>query len=458
MLNRRDAMMRLGRLGLGALTLPQLIGHEVARGSSLSHSDKKRSCIYSFLWGGPPQQDMWDMKPDAPQGVRSLFQPIDTVVPGIRICDQMPLLAKQTDKLAIVRSLTHNSDVHEASVYHMLTGKQNPTLVVPRNRRNRNDFPNLASIVSYFTEPGNVPTSVTVPRPIGHDGVTYSGTYSGFLGPRYDAMELREAPSSTEPPTHPISLSQELNTSRLLARRGLLDTIEAQDRLLQKSGDGPDAFYEQAFAMLSSPAAKRAFNVNLEPPAVRDRYGRNEYGESFLLARRLVESGVRIVSVIWMYLLPNGGVSNVWDNHGGTESLGGITGYAMLKEKDCLPPLDQALSTLLEDLHERGMLDDTLVVAAGEFGRTPKINGNQGRDHWARTQSALLAGGGIKGGQVYGATDSQAAFVKDSPVSPEDFLATIYESLGIPPASEIRDRSNRPYRITEGKPVRALFA
>src|SRR5262249_45898066 len=156
-------------------------------------------------------------------------------------------------------------------------------------------------------------------------------------GPRYDPMELREAPSSAEAPMHPVSLSQELNTSRLLARRGLLDSIEAHDRTLQESG-GPDAFYEQAFAMLSSPAAKRAFNVYLEPTVTRDRYGRNEYGESFLLARRLIEAGVRFVSVIWMYLLPGGGVSNVWDNHGGTGSLGGITGYAMLKEKYCLPP------------------------------------------------------------------------------------------------------------------------
>src|SRR5439155_16362620 len=229
-------------------------------------------------------------------------------------------------------------------------------------------------------------------------------------------------------------------------------------RLLQNSGERGDAFYEQAFAMLSSPAAKRAFNVNLEPPMVRDRYGRNEYGESFLLARRLVEAGVRIVSVIWMYLLPKGGVSNVWDNHGGTGSLGSITGYAMLKEKYCLPPLDQAMSALLEDLHERGMLDDTLVVAVGEFGRTPKINATQGRDHWGRTQSALLAGGGIRGGQVYGATDSQAAFVKDNPVSPEDFLATIYAALGVAPGAEIHDRDGRPYGVTEGAPVEALFA
>src|SRR5438874_316809 len=234
MLNRRDAMMRLGRLGLGALTLPQLLGHEAALAAAPGGSkSKQRSCIYVFLWGGPPQQDMWDMKPDAPQGIRSLFQPIDTVVPGLRICDQMPLLAKHTDKLAIVRSLTHNSDVHEASVYHMLTGKQNPTLVVPRNRRNRNDFPNLPSVVSYFTPPGELPASVTVPRPIGHDGVTYSGTYAGFLGPRFDPLEMRPANRSTEQASHPTETSPELNATRLLARGGLLQRLENQDRLVQ---------------------------------------------------------------------------------------------------------------------------------------------------------------------------------------------------------------------------------
>jgi hypothetical protein len=460
MLNRRDAMLRLGQLGLGALTLPGLLGNESAHAEFKGRRGKARSCIYTFLWGGPPQQDLWDMKPDAPQGIRSLFQPIKTVVPGIHICDQMPRLAKQMGKVAVVRSLTHDSDVHEPSVYHVLTGKQNSTLISPRNQRRRSDFPNLPSIVSYFTPPGDLPTTVTVPRPIGHDGVTYAGTYAGFLGPRHDAMELREAPNSSDPPTHPIRLDNALDSSRLIARRGLLDLIEEQDRLLQgsKSTEGIGGCFEQAFRMLSSPSAKRAFDLDLEPPAVRDRYGRNEYGESFLLARRLIESGVRLVSVIWLYIMPNGRVANVWDNHGGTGGLGGITGYAMLKEKYCIPPLDQGYSALIEDLSDRGMLDDTLVVAVGEFGRTPRINGTQGRDHWGRAQSLLLAGGGVRGGQVYGATDAQAAFVKDNPVSPEDLLATIYDSLGIAPESEIRDRDNRPYRIVEGRPVRALFA
>jgi hypothetical protein len=456
MLNRRDAMIRLGSLGLGALTLPRLL--RANTGGAYAPKRRARSCIYIFLWGGPPQQDLWDMKPDAPQGIRSLFQPIKTRVPGLDICDQMPLLARHTDKLAVVRSLTHGSNVHEESCYHMLTGRQQPGLISPRNQRRRTDFPNVGGVVSYFTPPGPMPASVTVPRPIGHDGVTYAGTHAGFLGPRYDPLEPKEAPNSSEPPAHAVT-APDLDTARLQARRGLLDVLEAQERRLNdaRGTEALGAFHEQAFRMLASPAAKKAFNVELEPPAVRDAYGRNEYGDSFLLARRLVEAGVTLVSVIWMYFMPNGRIANVWDNHGGTGGLGGITGYAMLKEKYCIPPLDRALSALLDDLDVRGLLGETLVAVAGEFGRTPKINATQGRDHWGMCQSALLAGGGLRGGQVYGATDRQAAYVKDNPVSPADFLATIYAALGIASSAEIHDRDRRPYRVTEGTPVEALF-
>ncbi len=459
MLNRRDAMIRLGRIGFGLGGLAGLLGADRARSTGALPRQKSKSCIYIFLWGGPPQQDLWDMKPDAPQGIRSLFQPARTVVPGIHICDQMPLLARQMDKVAVVRSVTHQSNVHEASVYHMLTGRQNPQLVVPRNFRRRSDFPNFGSVLSYFSRPGDMPASVTIPRPIGHDGITYAGTYAGFLGPRYDPMELRAAPNSNDPPAHTVSLTSDVDSSRLIARRGLRHLIEMQDRVLQKcpSTAGLDSCFEQAFRMVASSAARRAFKLDLEPPAVRDRYGRNEYGESFLLARRLVEAGVRLVSVIWMYFMPNGRIANVWDNHGGTAGLGGISGYAMLKEKYCIPPLDRAYSALIEDLSQRGLLDDTLVVAVGEFGRTPKINATQGRDHWGMCQSALLAGGGVRGGQVYGASDKIAAYVKDNPVSPEDLLATIHFALGVPWYAEITDREGRRYTACEGQPVTALF-
>src|SRR5437660_5184440 len=189
MLHRRDAMIRLGQLGLGAVTLPGLLNATPLATASKT-AGKAKSCIYLFLWGGPPQQDLWDMKPDAPPGIRSQFQPIRTRVPGIDVCDQMPLLARHTDKVAVVRSVTHNSTVHEPSVYHTLTGRQNPTLISPRNQRRRTDFPSFDSVLSFFTPPGALPASVTIPRPIGHDGVTYAGTYAGWPGPRFDPMEL----------------------------------------------------------------------------------------------------------------------------------------------------------------------------------------------------------------------------------------------------------------------------
>jgi hypothetical protein len=463
MLHRRDAMIRLGTAGLGALALPNLLGAEQsAARNAPAPRGRAKSCILLYLWGGPPQQDMWDLKPEAPEGIRSQFRPIDTVVPGIRICDQLPRIARHTDKMAIVRSYTHPSNTHEVGVYHTLTGKINNTLAVPRNQRNRGDFPNTGAVVSYFSPTGNMPASVTVPKPIGHDGVVYTGTYAGFLGARHDPLELQSPGEVKAAPPHSLNLMDGIDATRLQARFGLLKLMEEHDRVAQKRGAqagarGLEQFREQAFRMLMSPEARGAFDLSHEPDRIRDRYGRNEYGESFLLSRRLVTSGVRLVTVVWSYICPDGNVANVWDNHGGTGSLGGITGYAMLKEKYCLPPLDQAYSALLEDLAASGLLDETLVVMLGEFGRTPKINPQQGRDHWGPCQSVVLAGGGIRGGQVYGSSDQHAAYPKTNPVTPEDVIATTYHALGIEPESLIYDRERRPHRISEGRPLVELF-
>ena len=463
MLHRRDAMLRLGRLGLGAVTLPQLLQAEQARAASgisvTGHGQrtgKAKSCILIYLWGGPPQQDMWDMKPLAPEGIRSQFNPISTVVPGIDVCEHMPLFAKHTDKTCIIRSLTHDSNNHEPSVYRTLTGRINNTLAVPRNQRNRHDFPNLGSVVSYFSPMGAMPSSVTIPRPIGHDGATYSGTYAGFLGGRHDPMEVAAAEETKETPTHSIALPADIAEARLLARRGLLSVVEEADRRYQSVGAARemDSYREQAFGMLSSPVAKRAFNIELEDPRTRDRYGRNEYGESILLARRLVESGVRLVTISWMRIQTGGNVANVWDNHGPFE---GLTGTNMLKAYYCLPSLDKGFAALMEDLQGRGLLDETLVAMWGEFGRTPKLNPAQGRDHWGACQSAVFAGGGIRGGQVYGSSDKDAAYPSSNPVSPEDMLATVYHSLGINPEATLRDSLNRPHQIVDGRPLTELF-
>jgi hypothetical protein len=275
-------------------------------------------------------------------------------------------------------------------------------------------------------------------------------------------MEFKEAPNQGAQATHPTALAADMDTTRLLSRRGLLSTLEDEERRLQDSrvrdSAGLGGFYEQAFRMLSSPAAKNAFNLNLEPTHVRDRYGRNEYGESMLLARRLVEAGVRLVSITWMYIFPNGRVSNVWDNHAGYGIHGARTGYDLLRSPVCIPPLDQGLSALLEDLSLRGLLDETLIAVAGEFGRTPNINNDAGRDHWGACQSALLAGGGIRGGQVFGASDARAAYPRERPVAPQDFIATMLHGLGLSPDRIMYDRLHRPHHICDGTPLTSLFA
>lgn len=467
MLLRRDALLRLGTIGLGGLTLPRLVQAEQSArglpGAKLSPSATAKSCILVYLWGGPPQQETFDVKLDAPVGIRSQFGAIDTVVPGIRICDQLPRIAQHTDKLAIIRSYNHPSNIHEIGVNYTMTGRFKDGLVVPRNMRNRTDFPNLGSVVSYFSPPAAMPASVTIPRPIGHDGVIYTGTHAGFLGPRHDPLELQAPGEVNGPPPHSLDLPTGLDAIRIQSRAGLLNVLETTERRLQQTGDrgaiaGLESAREQAYRMLFAPEAKGAFDVHREPDTLRDRYGRNEYGEAFLLARRLVESGVRLVTLVWYYVAPkDGNVLNVWDNHGGTPSINGITGEQMLREYYCLPSLDQGFSALMEDLSDRGLLDETLVAMMGEFGRTPKINPQGGRDHWGPCQSVVLAGGGIQGGQVYGASDKHAAYPTQNPVSPEDFIATIHHAMGIPLEAELHDQQRRPHRVCDGTPLTGLF-
>ncbi|HYH69275.1 MAG TPA: DUF1501 domain-containing protein [Urbifossiella sp.] len=453
MLHRRDAMLRLGQLG-GAVALPGLLQ---AR-SAAPRSGSADSCIYLFLWGGPPQQDTFDLKPDAPAEIRGEFRPIRTNVPGIDICDQLPRLARLADKYALVRSLTHRSDNHEPSVYHMMTGRVPPRqFSVPNNQRTRADFPNIASVVSHFTPPTGVPASVTVPRPIGHDGSTYAGTYAGWLGPRHDPFERAPAKETREVATHALDPQPDLPDTRIAARSSLLTRLQHQDAALQRGSTAIDENHDRALRMLATPAVRQAFELGREPTRTRDRYGRNEYGESLLLSRRLVEAGVGLVTISWMYIFPDGNVANVWDNHSGAGVLGAKTGYDLLRGPTCLPALDRGLSALIEDLAERGLLERTLIAAAGEFGRTPKVNKDGGRDHWGACQSALFAGGGVRGGQVIGRSDRNAAYPADRPVSPADFLATLYSALGIDPHAELRDREHRPYTLVDGDPIAGLM-
>ena len=405
---------------------------------------------------------MWDMKPDAPQGIRSIFQPIRTVVPGFDICDQMPLMAQHTDKIALIRSMTHPSNVHEPSVYHTLTGKQNPTLISPRNLRRRTDFPNFGAVLSHFTPPSGLPAAVTIPRPIGHDGVTYAGTHAGWLGPRHDPMELRAAPTSNDAPTHALNLPADVSTSRLIARRGLLDILERGDRHVQANGAAEfgnaslSGFHEQAYRMIASPSTSRAFNLELEPAQIRDRYGRNEYGESFLLARRMVEAGVRLVSADLAVHHAEWPGGQRLGHARGQPGLGNVGGF------DCCVPITVCRRWIAPTpLCSRSAPARPAGRDAGGDGRRIRPHAAHQRHSGPRTLGAvllrLLAGGGIRGGQVHGASDASGAYPRDNPVSPEDMLATIYDAMGIAPDALIHDREGRPIPICDGRPVSALF-
>ncbi len=461
MLHRRDAMLRLGQFGLGGLTLPALLQADRAQAAS-GHQLKRtggraKSCILIYLWGGPPQMDMWDPNPLASEGIRSHFAPIATTLSGVHISEEMPRFAKWTDETAIIRTLSHDSNNHEPFVYRSLTGKIDRTLRVPRNDRTRAHAPGIGSMVSAFTPTGPMPCSVTIPRPIGHDGSTYAGTHAGWLGARHDPMEVEAARETNEHVTHSLSLPDDLSTTRLLARRGLLDTIESMDRRYQAdtTARSLDGFRQQAFSILSSKRAKDAFSLETIDEKTRDRYGRNEWGEAILMAKRLVEAGVRLVTISWMYIQKSGNVANIWDNHGPFE---GLSGHEMLKAQYGLPALDLGFDALMGDLTSSGLLDECLVAMFGEFGRTPKINKNNGRDHWGAVQSGVLAGGGIAGGQVYGTTDKDSAHPTSDPVSPEDMLATISYALGIAPESLLMDATGQTRQVVEGgTPVAGLF-
>lgn len=470
MLHRRDAMLRLGTAAGGALSLPQWLNRSQAASEALTRPQSQKSCIFLFMWGGQPQQDMWDLKPEAPAGIRSPFHPIATSAPGIWLGDPLPQTARQADKLAIVRSLNHTTTDHGVSVYHALTGRAMvPPRVFPANARRRTDFPSIGSMFSYLGDKSPLPASFAIPRQVAHDGVRYAGTHAGFLGAIHDPVELGEVFGHVDlgprpdaaASVVPLSLPTDVSVARMQARRGLLGLLDDQDRQMQQTGSmaGYRTIHEDAYRLISSTAVKDALNLDQETPAMRDRYGRNEYGESFLTARRLVAAGIRLVSVNWMFITPQSKVYNVWDVHGGLNDLErGETGYGMLTAPYCLPAFDQAFSALLEDLTERGLLDETVVACIGEFGRTPRINGANGRDHWPFCYSGVLAGGGIRGGVTYGASDNQAAYVKENPVTPGDYLATICAACGLDPSREVHDLEGRPFQICDGEPIASVLS
>jgi hypothetical protein len=440
----RRELLRVGGLGIAGLGLADLL-HARARATDAPRSaagfGKARSCILMFMWGGPSQLDTWDLKPDAPGEVRGEFRPIATSVPGISISEHFPLLATQANRYAIVRSMTHDDPAHLSSVHHVLTGRHALRVKSDADGPSRNDWPHIGSMLDTLRRRHHaLPAFVSMPWLVSHPaapGGMAPGQNAGWLGQAHDPFLVSGDPSRSDFRVVGLQESADLSLDRLRLRRDLLQQLH--------QADGLGGFQQQAFDMLTSPAAQRAFDLNKEAPATRDRYGRHIHGQCLLLARRLVEAGVPLVCVNW-----HQDGQNFWDTHGDN--------FRALKNR-LMPPADRGFSALLADLEARGLLDETLLVWVGEFGRRPHITrSNAGREHWPACYSAVLAGGGIRGGQVHGRSDRVAAYPSENPVSPADLTATIYQALGVDPGKIIHDREGRPTRLTEGSQLVNLFA
>jgi len=447
-LTRRE-VLRAGSLGALGLSLPGLLKSQQAQASHLARA---KSCIVLFLLGGPPQHSTWDPKPDAPAEIRGEFKPIRTTVPGLSIGELLPKTARLARHLCVLRALSSGDNAHSSSGYYMHTGVPH----APMNAENANpgppnDYPSLGAVVRCLRGDRNgLPAAMTLPNHIFNtDGSVWPGQDAGFLGRRYDPWLFTCNPAAPRFRIPEFSLPGDVPPLRLTGRQSLLGQINRHLDGIERSGALAqfDRQNQQAFELLRSSRSRRAFDLEREPATVRERYGRSPFGQSCLLARRLIQAGVPLVQVNW-YRGPDEPADNpCWDSH---------TGEAKRLKTVLLPPFDQGYSALLEDLDQRGMLQETLVVCMAEFGRSPKINGAAGRDHWGLVYPAVLAGGGIRGGQVHGSSDKVAGQPKDGLVLPEDLTATIFHCLGYGPDTHIHDSLGRPLPISRGQVIRAI--
>ncbi len=445
----RRQWLRVGGLGATGLFLPDLLcGRAAARAvrpAGEGSFGRARSCILCFLFGAPAHQDIWDLKPDAAADVRGEFRPIASSVPGVWLGEHIPRIARSANRFALVRSVQHLDNTHTVAMHYMLTGQRHAQPNTnPRNQPT--DFPCFGAVVQYLrSRRSTLPAGVSLNAPanqVSANNHIFPGFFAGLLGRRHDPMFIAQDPSA--PDFDPLPTADDAEAGRLRLRRGLLQAVDGRCRELDavtRVRDFSD-YHQQAFSLVTSPAARRAFDLAREPATVRDRYGRSAFGQGCLLARRLVEAGVGLVTVNWAR------DDAYWDTH--------ANNFRDLKDK-LLPPFDLGFSALLEDLDQRGLLGETLVVCLGEFGRTPKINANAGRDHWAACNSVVLAGGGVQGGQVLGASDRTAAYPATAPISPGDLAATIYQALGIDPHTEVHDALGRPLLLSDGRPLHELF-
>lgn len=468
-IKRREALQAgaVSLLGLG-------VNHLSALRSEASNTTqgKAKSIVYIFLSGGLSQIDSFDPKPDAPENIRGEFQTIATKIPGVRICEHLPKLAAISNHWSLLRSLTHRSNDHSASHNIMLTGRSDLPIGFDASKPRPADWPSLASQIGNQVKPrNNLPPAIVLPERLVHNsGRVIPGQFAGLMGNRSDPWFLEASPFDAKAygafPTYEFDHQERPNTGgkrvfmapnltlpdflqngRLQDRSLLRKQLDGQIRSLEESGKGFDRYHQNAISLLSDPKVRSSFDVTNSPQSAQERYGRNAFGWSLLMAKNLVQAGVPLIQV-------NLGNNETWDTHGNA--------FPHLKEK-LFPPTDQALSAFLLDLQESGLLGQTLVVMAGEFGRTPKISSLPdhyklpGRDHWGAVQSVLFAGGGIQGGRVVGSSDKNGGYPSTEPYTPEDFAATMFHALGIPSEAIWYESTQRPNFLYHGKPIRALL-
>ncbi len=446
----RRSLLRVGAAGIAGLSLPRVLRAAAIAGAR----PKAKQVLFLHQYGGPSHVDTFDMKPDAPDGIRGEFKPIATDTPGLNLSEHLPRFSKVLGRFAQVRSVNHRMRNHNSAGYYSLTGHA-PPVDDQRLRDTPELYPAYGSTVAKLRPVADpaIPTFVSFPHVI-RDGSVTPGQGASFLGKPFDPFYIGQDPNDADFRLPELTLPASLPLDRLDDRRGLLRMIDAQNDLLGWSGTarGLDQFYDRALTMLASPKVKAAFDLGQEPDSVRDAYGRTTYGQSCLLARRLLEAGVGFVTVYFSATIGSADKGG-WDTHGDN--------FRGLKNR-LLPMTDQTVPTLIDDLAARGLLDETLVVWMGEFGRSPKVQttaqfGADGRDHWPLCYTALFAGGGIRGGAVYGSSDKIGAYPATDPTSPDDLAATIYWALGIDPATEFVDTLGRPLPIAAGRPITSLF-
>lgn len=459
----RRALLRVGGLSLFGMSLPGMLraAEQTKRSTGASPVARVRSVILFNLLGGPSHLDMFDLKPTAPAEIRGEFQSISTSVPGLQICEHLPNIAKRMHQATLIRTVTHSYNSHDPLA--IMTGY---TEANPQLQAQKTDPPDIGAICQYLGRGGHgVPGAVCLPcYPGSGENYRRGGPYGGFLGSQYDPLFStcnptfdREPKTKYYDPVMPMGepilpgfdQQSTMNAGRFAARRSLLQQFDDEFTRLGRSASQVrlDRFQRQAVDLLTTSKTRDAFDLTNEPAAVRDRYGRNLYGNSLLVARRLVEIGVPFISVHQEIFRHYGHAYDMHENN-----------FGMLKQFN-LPLLDQLYPALIDDLAERGLLDSTLVIVMGEMGRTPRINGKAGRDHWPQCGFSLLTGGGVQPGRVYGASDSQGAYPASNPVPPADLVATIYHLLGIDPHMLVRDPIGRPFPIARGgSPIMDVLA